>query len=69
MIMCRFLEVHPTITEFVNVACNKIKEHVWPCVLKMSMKNLHYKHILIINNLTTLFIIGLPFNVSFARFE
>jgi hypothetical protein len=68
MIMCRFLEVHPTRTESINVACNKIKEHVWPCVLKMIIKNLQWKHILIINKLATLFAISLPSNVSFARF-
>jgi hypothetical protein len=68
MFTYRFLEVHPTKPEFINATCNKVGEHVWPCILKMNMKNLHWKHILIINGLTTLFVIGLPSDVSFARF-
>ncbi len=68
MIMCGFLEVHPTRPKFINVTCNKIREHVWPYILKMNMNNLQWKHILIINKLTTLFVIVLPFNVSYERF-
>jgi hypothetical protein len=64
MIMCKFLEVHPTRLESINVTCNKIKKHVWPCVLKMNMKNLQWKHVLIINNMATLF----ATLISFARF-
>ncbi len=67
MLMCRFLEVHPTRLQSINVGCNKVGEHVWPCILKMNMKNLQWKHILIINNLTTLSAIGLPSNASYLK--
>jgi uncharacterized protein (DUF983 family) len=67
MLMCRFSEVHPTRLESINVGCNKVGEHVWPCILKMNMKNSQWKHILIVSNLTTLLSIGLPSDVSSIR--
>jgi hypothetical protein len=68
MLMCKSLEVLPTQPKSLNATCNKSQKHVWPYILKTSMKNLQSKHILIINGLTTLLTIGLPSNVSFARF-
>jgi len=46
----------------------KKKKHLWLCILGMNMKNLQWKHILIVNGLTTLFTIDLPSYVGFARF-
>jgi len=52
----------------INVAYNKVGEHVSPCILRTSMKNLQWKHILTIRGLTTLLVINLPSNVSSTRF-
>jgi hypothetical protein len=40
MFMCRFLEVHPIRLESINATCNKVREHVWPYILRMNTNNL-----------------------------
>ncbi len=40
MLMFRFSKAHPTRLESTSVACDKVREHVSPCILRMRIKNL-----------------------------
>jgi hypothetical protein len=69
MLMFRFSKAHPTRLESTSVACDKVREHVSLCILRMRIKKPYNgSTYLIVNDLTTPLAIGLPSNVSSTRF-